>query len=576
MTPLLDRLWARLHITSVTEKVIMGMSVILIIVIGLLTYYDMVTRIKFHLQKQEERAYEISDTVMRSIEYPMLDGDMVAAQAILESLYKLKDVRLVNLCDLTGTIKYSGLPANVKRLDDSHATEEALETGSLAKVLEVQEGEKILLHAMPIPNEKTCYKCHGSENEILGILTVGISWGPVEKRVAEVRNREIIWGLASVVIVGVFLFIFLSKFVTKPLSNLTRLSDEISYGKTDLDFGREVKCWDIEKCTKTDCPAYGNTATMCWYMDGTLCFGQPSGSFPEKLEECRQCEVYKTHVGDETVQLADSFKHMVSKLDISEKEIKKLEKRTQLIQASKMSTLGEMASGVAHELNQPLSVIRMGATFLSKMIDKDTKIEDEELRTVIEQIVGQVDRAAAIINHMRDFARVGIKTTELDVNVPIRNILGILGQQFKVRDIAIELDLDDNLPHIMADSNKLEQVLLNLVVNARDAIEEKGEPRGKMTISSFTDKERVAVSVSDTGNGIPEQVLDKIFEPFFTTKKVGTGTGLGLSISYGIVKDYGGTIDVKTEVGIGTTFLLKFPPCSKGDPERRNPEALNA
>ena len=157
MTPLLDRLWARLHITSVTEKVIMGMSVILIIVIGILTYYDMVTRIKFHLQKQEERAYEISDTVMRSIEYPMLDGDMEAAQAILESLYKLKDVRVVNLCDLTGTIKYSGLPANVKRLDDSHATEEALDTGSLAKVLEVQEGKKILLHAMPIPNEKTCY-----------------------------------------------------------------------------------------------------------------------------------------------------------------------------------------------------------------------------------------------------------------------------------------------------------------------------------------------------------------------------------------------------------------------------------
>jgi len=299
---------------------------------------------------------------------------------------------------------------------------------------------------------------------------------------------------------------------------------------------------------------------MCWYIDGTLCFGQPSGSFPEKLDECRECEVYKSHVGDEMIQLADSFKHMVSKLDISEKEIKKLEQRTQLVQASKMSTLGEMASGVAHELNQPLSVIRMGATFLSKMIDKGKKIKDEELKTVTEQIVGQVDRAAAIINHMRDFARVGIKTAKLDVNVPIRNIIGILGQQFKVRNIAIELDLDDNLPYIMADSNKLEQVLLNLVVNARYAIEEKGEPGGKVTISSFSDRGRVAVSVSDTGNGIPEQVLDKIFEPFFTTKEVGAGTGLGLSISYGIVKDYGGTIDVKTDKGIGTTFLLKFPP----------------
>lgn len=562
MIPLLDRLWARLHVTSVTEKVIMGMSVILIVAIGLLTYYDMVTRIKFHLGKQEERAYEISDTVMRSIEYPMLDGDMEAVQAILESLYKLQDVKVVNLCDLTSTIKYSGLPANVQKLDGSYATEEALDTGSLAKNLEVYEEEKIFLHAMPIPNEETCYKCHGNENEILGILTVGISWGPVEKRVAEVRNREITWGLASLGIVGVFLFVFLSRFVTRPLSRLAHLADEISRGKTGFEFGRQVKCWEIEKCTKTDCPAYENTATMCWFMDGTLCFGQPSGSFPEKLDECRKCRVYQTHVGDETVQLADSFKHMVSKLDISEKEIKKLEKRTQLIQASKMSTLGEMASGVAHELNQPLNVIRMGATFLSKMINKGQKIKDEELKTVTEEIVGQVDRASAIINHMRDFSRISVKTAELDVNVPIRNIFGILGQQFKVRNIEIELDLDDNLSHIMADSNKLEQVLLNLTVNARQAIEEKGEPGGKVTIKSFSDRGKVAISVSDTGPGIPEQVLDKIFEPFFTTKKVGVGTGLGLSISYGIVQDYGGTIDVKTEVGTGTTFLLKFPPCS--------------
>ncbi|MBW1946691.1 MAG: hypothetical protein JRI33_02010 [Deltaproteobacteria bacterium] len=196
------------------------------------------------------------------------------------------------------------------------------------------------------------------------------------------------------------------------------------------------------------------------------------------------------------------------------------------------------------------------------MINKGQKIKDEELKTVTEEIVGQVDRASAIINHMRDFSRISVKTAEIDVNVPIRNILGILGQQFKVRNIEIELDLEDNLPHIMADSNKLEQVLLNLIVNARQAIEEKGEPGGKVTIKSFSDRGRVAISVSDTGTGIPEDILDKIFEPFFTTKKVGVGTGLGLSISYGIIKDYGGTVDVKSELGVGTTFLLRFPPCS--------------
>jgi signal transduction histidine kinase len=562
MIPFMDRVWSRLHVSSVTEKVIIGLSVILILVIGILTYYDMVTRVEYHLGKQEERAHEISDTVMRSIEYPMLDGDMKSVQAILESLYKMKDVRVVNLCDLEGTIKYSGSPTNVGKLDHAQATKETLRTSSLAKVLEVLQGEKVLDHAMPIPNEKSCFKCHGNENDMLGILTVGITWGPVEERVAEVRNREIMWGLGSLAVVGLFLFIFLSKFVTRPLCELARLADEISRGKTGFEFGRHLKCWEVEKCEKTDCPAYGSAGVMCWYVDGTLCHGQPSGKFPEKLDECRKCGVYRTHVGDEMVQLADSFKHMVTKLNLSEREIEKLEKRTQLIQASKMSTLGEMASGVAHELNQPLSVIRMGATLLSKMASKGRKIEDEEVKTVIGEIVGQVDRAAAIIDHMRDFARVGIKTTELDINTPIKNIFGILGQQFKVRNIAIELDLNDSLPRIMADSNKLEQVFLNLVVNARQAIEEKGKPGGKVAIRSFLHKGKVAVSVADTGAGIPEAILDKIFEPFFTTKEVGAGTGLGLSISYGIVKDYGGTMEVKSQLGVGTTFLLTFNPHS--------------
>ncbi|MCJ7618082.1 MAG: ATP-binding protein, partial [Desulfobacterales bacterium] len=134
-----------------------------------------------------------------------------------------------------------------------------------------------------------------------------------------------------------------------------------------------------------------------------------------------------------------------------------------------------------------------------------------------------------------------------------------LGQQLKLREIEVQLDLDDNIPHIMADNNKLEQVFINLVVNARDAIEEKGKPGGKVSVRSFFEKGQVKVSVSDTGTGIPEDIIDKIFEPFFTTKEVGKGTGLGMSISYGIIKDYGGTIKVKSQVGLGTSFELEFP-----------------
>ena len=129
------------------------------------------------------------------------------------------------------------------------------------------------------------------------------------------------------------------------------------------------------------------------------------------------------------------------------------------------------------------------------------------------------------------------------------------------------LDLNDDLPPIMGDMNRLEQVFINLVINARNAMEEKKkqfverETENILTIKSFQKDGQVVVTVTDTGTGIPDNMKDKIFEPFFTTRQVGKGTGLGLSISYGIVKDYGGTIEVESEVGKGTSFKITFPAC---------------
>jgi PAS domain S-box-containing protein len=217
------------------------------------------------------------------------------------------------------------LPANIGKVDNSKVAKKALRTSSLVKGLEVLGGEKVLHHAMPIPNEETCYKCHGAEKKILGVLTVGISWTPIEERIAALRNREITLGIVSVIVVGFFLTLFLSKYITRPLATLTRLANEISRGKPGFEFGRTLKCWEVEKCDKTDCPAHGNTEIMCWYVDGTHCKAQPSGKFPEKLDMCQKCQVYKTHVGDETVELADSFKHMLYKLKASKEELKRSE-----------------------------------------------------------------------------------------------------------------------------------------------------------------------------------------------------------------------------------------------------------
>ncbi|MDQ7831534.1 MAG: ATP-binding protein [Desulfovibrionaceae bacterium] len=243
-----------------------------------------------------------------------------------------------------------------------------------------------------------------------------------------------------------------------------------------------------------------------------------------------------------------------------------VEKDAQLIQASKMKTLGEMSAGIAHELNQPLNAIKMGSDFLSLMVGQRRDIPKEHLSRVVGEISVQVDRAAAIINHLREFGRKSdLKKEKVDINVPIRGVFTIIGQQLALQNIDVTLDLCDSLPQIHAHSNRLEQVFFNLVTNARDAVNMRGSiaqsettPR-EISIRSWLEGDRVAVTVSDTGCGITPQDLQKIFEPFFTTKTMGHGMGLGLSISYGIVKDYGGDIEVGSEPGEGTTFKLTFP-----------------
>jgi PAS domain S-box-containing protein len=242
-----------------------------------------------------------------------------------------------------------------------------------------------------------------------------------------------------------------------------------------------------------------------------------------------------------------------------------IEKDTQLIQASKMTTLGEMSAGIAHELNQPLNAIKMGSEYLKMMVEDGRKIQEQDLFQVADDLSSQVDRATGIIDRLRDFGRKADFTRErIEINRPIKNVLDLVRKQLSLQNIQVQLELDENLPAILAHNNRLEQVFFNLVTNARDAINQKretgaGSRNHVICIRSFREDERVAVLVSDTGIGIQEPLKERIFEAFFTTKKLGEGLGLGLAIAYGIVKDYGGDIRVESQEGDGTTFKLTFP-----------------
>ena len=247
--------------------------------------------------------------------------------------------------------------------------------------------------------------------------------------------------------------------------------------------------------------------------------------------------------------------------DLTEK--KKLEEelqRTQahLIQVGKMRALGDLVAGVAHELNNPL----MAADTFLHVIRERLSPEDENQKR-LELIQKCNERIAKIINHLRDFSRQSEFDFRLmDVTEPIENALMITGQQMINHGIRIVKEFQPDLPKVRGDANQLEQVFLNLISNARDAME-KAERKKELTIAASLLRHNgwndVEVIVKDTGNGIPPENLDKVFEPFFSTKQVGRGTGLGLSICYGIIEAHGGRIEVESRVNEGTTFRVLLP-----------------
>jgi C4-dicarboxylate-specific signal transduction histidine kinase len=210
-------------------------------------------------------------------------------------------------------------------------------------------------------------------------------------------------------------------------------------------------------------------------------------------------------------------------------------------------------------------VIQICADLIQKMVKKGVKISDEDLQGMSQDIIENVARAAGVIKHVRDFARQSERDLKkLNINDPIQDVFKVLGHQLTVHSIEVVLDLDEHLPEIRAEHNRLEQVFINLVTNAIDAMDEKsaraeGPVEKTLTIKTFAEDGHVVATVSDTGTGMNEEVKNKLFEPFFTTKDTGKGTGLGTSISFGIIQDYSGTISVETEEGKGSSFTVRFP-----------------
>lgn len=254
---------------------------------------------------------------------------------------------------------------------------------------------------------------------------------------------------------------------------------------------------------------------------------------------------------DEIGELASSFNQMATELQTREDALK--EAQAKLVQSEKMSAFGQLSAGIAHEVKNPLAGI-LGYTQLSmRKLEKDSPLHKN-----LEIIEKETKRTKTIIDNLMKFARQEKAMQEpIDINKVVEDAMAIVNHQLTINQVNPHMELAQPLPRIIGNANQLQQVLMNLMINAQQSMD--GKP-GEVKVSTrLLDSRGVEIRVSDTGPGIPKEIQAKIFEPFFTTKPIGKGTGLGLSVTFGIIRDHKGEIRVESEPGQGATFIIELP-----------------
>lgn len=361
-----------------------------------------------------------------------------------------------------------------------------------------------------------------------------------------------------------------------------------------------IKCYEAVDCKKIDCQCHGKEAMRCWQVRGTFCRKGPKANFPQKLSNCEECILFKQVCQDPYSRIGEYFNNMMHILDGKNQDLQDAYKRlkstqSQILQQEKMASIGQLAAGVAHEINNPTGFVSSNlktlgdyqkelfgiieeyqaliAALNDKGITKDPEVILEKIGRIreleakrdldfimediphlIEESREGMERIKKIVIDLKDFAHPGKQElVHADLNKNLDSTLNIVWNELKYRAKVLK-DFGD-LPEIHCYPQQLNQVFMNILVNGAQAIENQGE----IAISTRADNGHVEVRISDTGKGISEENLPRIFDPFFTTKEVGKGTGLGLHVAYNIVKKHKGSIQVESKVGKGTTFTIRLP-----------------
>lgn len=511
---------------NLATKLTVSRSLILIVTMIVFAYLCIASVEKMYLNEAIADADIMSETIIRSVNYHMIEDDRKRAYLMIEEISGQAGIETIRFFNHSGLISFSTekneegtyLDSSAEGCNRCHfqspvSMKDPLELHT--RTFTNSKGNKVLGVTKNILNEASCSnaQCHAHPEDtvVLGVLDIHISLEKMAAQVLSARNSIIIFTIGMVITLALFLNLLIDRLINRPVAEL-------------LDHTRTLARGDLSS----------------------------------RVERVRN---------DEFGELAEAFNAMTCNLEVAHNELtewgntleQKVEERTleikqmqsELLKSAKLALLGELVAGIAHEINNPLT----GILTFSSMAANDPRLHPD-LKQDLEMVIGETERCARIVQSLLKASHENVLEKRYDcLNRVLDHTLALVSKRPCLGAVNIVRNYDKGLPACEVDSEQIEQVFMNLIINAGQAMPDGGTLR----IATSSQGGYVTIEISDTGVGISAEQVENIFDPFFTTKGRTKGTGLGLSISSGIVESHGGTINVHSQVGEGTTFVLRLP-----------------
>lgn len=517
---------------SLISKFSVSTGIVLLLAIALFALVNLSTLKTAFYQEAMDEVESVSEILLYTTHNHMLEDNRARVYQMMEEVSKHEKIERIRLFSMEGMVHFSTQPnENGKTLGDLAARCQDCHDQDVSQAMPALRNDRRIFHnctqneilsvTREIHNEPSCYTAachvHSSDERILGILEVQSSLQNIVAQAGSYRNNIIAFAIFLLFLTVVCLTWLTQHLVIMPVDSLLLHARKVS--KMELDSHVDLEAKDE--------------------------MGELADAFNEMTVKLKNSR-------DEYLQLTGTLETKVQ-----ERTAEIADVHAQLVRSEKLASLGQLVAGIAHEINNPLSGILMyGTLFLNN------NQLDPELREDAGIIVRETERCAEIVKRLLEFSRTSIPDKKhRSITEIMCNTLALVEHQASLNDIEIVRDYQPDLPEISVDPTQVEQVFINMLVNASQAMPEGGT----LTISINYDHGQgwIRTSITDTGHGIAEEDLPKIFDPFFTTKGASEegigGTGLGLSVSYGIIQNHGGRINVKSVVGEGTTFTIDLP-----------------